>query len=1350
MPGQNIIELGFDIDKLTKEKQEVLSLFVDLFGKLREFDGSKFDPLGGKGFADLRQSIQDTGKAMGEYQQLGQKFNQTMTDQAAKYQEAKKAADSLGVSQKQYAHTSDEAATSQDLLRKQATSLKVEMEDVARSINKLRAAFTEGNISESQYKEQLEPLIARQLSLKVANTDVTKTLTVLEKQFQSAAGSTVQLENRLKELQGVYDKLSPESRNADAGKTLLKEIQDVDAAFKALKGDTGRFQDNVGNYSGAFQNAFKVLQEQLATVKGQMGDIETKAQNVTGRGPIGFDRNRFKGDVTNFVDTGTGGTGLGVGAADAATYQELANKEQILNQITERVAIGFKSTRQEARAFQEAATQLGLTVGLESEEFQVFNKAIGDAQNGINDIKAATKFQASDAKLIVGLADAASTAAGAFGAWQAAESLLGNDNEDLQKQMAKFQQLLVLINGLQAVANGLQAESGGIQLLLSARTNLMNAARSVQLLLTTRAVQVITAETAATAANVAAKEADAAATGEVVVAEGAQTAATAANTEATIANTAAQGGAKAATANLSTAFIAGGIAALAIGAGVALALLTAKLIGYGTQAGLTIEQQEKLADAMKESNQVIIEQSEFIKTLDDSTRKYYQNQLSLAQAAGKNQYQQFALQKQIALAERDSAQQQIDALGANNKQQAELAGTIQLLNARKAEALRIEKELLAIPEKDQTGDQKDQLKAAAANVEFYQKQIDGIKGLYDAGDKARQDLFASNQKLGQLDLAEAKFSADERRKLALETAKLEIEAVKDKNAKILSDERSTDAQRLAAIQSDRDAEVRAAGAEFDAIDPNATNAERTEAARRRDAAIAAADRDFREKEFKERRSFYERDRDAALEIYKSQQEEQSKIDEEILSKQIGPGSKGTTGDAKLDALTDQYTRQRNLLDAQEKNDLDQLGLKDEQRKAIEQKYNDQFLDLQRKYLNDYRNVEDEIREASLAAWELYYERRKNQIDKGETSQIALLNELSEHKLISDKEYSRRRTVIEDQAAVERAAIAVKDAQIQVAGTEANTKARADAEGRYNEAVKSYSDARKKQGDDTDKIAKEKLTNTLDDINQVSQNAAGAFNDVIDIGYNRQKVKLQELEALQEKNYEADQSRIQNSTISEQEKSAQLVVLEKNRQQQKEINDRKQRQLDMEEARFQKAKDILGIITGTALAVVKALPNIPLAISIGILGAGELAAAVATPLPKYKFGAGIPGRPVHMGGLAEVGDGFEPELIKEPGKKAYWSPSVPTTLDLKPYTQVMTLDYINSMMHDGMFVNQYGSLVMNRDDEISRRLDLLNNTMVWHAGVVSDASKRNRPVVHVHNHIGREARHQAWIDKNVRN
>jgi len=101
-----------------------------------------------------------------------------------------------------------------------------------------------------------------------------------------------------------------------------------------------------------------------------------------------------------------------------------------------------------------------------------------------------------------------------------------------------------------------------------------------------------------------------------------------------------------------------------------------------------------------------------------------------------------------------------------------------------------------------------------------------------------------------------------------------------------------------------------------------------------------------------------------------------------------------------------------------------------------------------------------------------------------------------------------------------------------------------------------------------------------------------------------------------------------------------------------------------QAKYEKAFNIMQIGLNTASAVVEALPNIPLSIYAGVLGALQLATAIATPIPKYKQGTEN-----HKGGFAIVGDGGVSEVVAEPNKRPYLSPNTDTLVNLEKGTKV---------------------------------------------------------------------------------
>ncbi len=120
------------------------------------------------------------------------------------------------------------------------------------------------------------------------------------------------------------------------------------------------------------------------------------------------------------------------------------------------------------------------------------------------------------------------------------------------------------------------------------------------------------------------------------------------------------------------------------------------------------------------------------------------------------------------------------------------------------------------------------------------------------------------------------------------------------------------------------------------------------------------------------------------------------------------------------------------------------------------------------------------------------------------------------------------------------------------------------------------------------------------------------------------------------------------------------------QAQKEAIDRKQRQLDIQKAQFDKAKAIVDIILNTAIAVSKALyEGGPfLAAVYAAIGAAQLAVAIATPIPKFATGtADAPG------GLAMVGDGGRSEMIVTPDGRLISTPDTPTVMNVPRHSVI---------------------------------------------------------------------------------
>jgi len=110
--------------------------------------------------------------------------------------------------------------------------------------------------------------------------------------------------------------------------------------------------------------------------------------------------------------------------------------------------------------------------------------------------------------------------------------------------------------------------------------------------------------------------------------------------------------------------------------------------------------------------------------------------------------------------------------------------------------------------------------------------------------------------------------------------------------------------------------------------------------------------------------------------------------------------------------------------------------------------------------------------------------------------------------------------------------------------------------------------------------------------------------------------------------------VQNSQKTEEQKEAAIQKIQ-------EESDRKRKKLEREQAIRQKAAALFNIALNTASAIVEALPNIPLSIAIGALGAAEAVAVASEPMPFFEGGM-IQGS--QSGVNALVGERNQDELV----------------------------------------------------------------------------------------------------------
>lgn len=401
---------------------------------------------------------------------------------------------------------------------------------------------------------------------------------------------------------------------------------------------------------------------------------------------------------------------------------------------------------------------------------------------------------------------------------------------------------------------------------------------------------------------------------------------------------------------------------------------------------------------------------------------------------------------------------------------------------------------------------------------------------------------------------------------------------------------------------------------------------------------------------------------ARFELYKQEREREIKLDQDIANDKTNPFA------SRYNALLDSVTKQEALINAQKQFDLKTQKLTEAERKLIIQKAEDQVLDIRKKAGQQFIDLIQDNKELQKKAIDDLNLFRQGQADKEINDLTNSLNrrltviqrnadyeiniELGRYSTgqINKEEYENRKLAIENKARRESllAEIDYYEKLIKISNLPADKE---------TDALKKLSDLRKQLNDldvkNTEdaidkKLAKEKAYH--EQLKSELKDLGNAIKDTVfslfDAGIDRQKNKIQDQIDLIDQRTQKEIDAANQTTQSEQDKAAKIQIIQARAAAQKQQLDKKQRQLDEQKARFDRAKSVVDIIQNTAVAVVKALDVGPpqgfiLAALAGAIGAAQLVQVLAQPIPKYFKGKNADDA---YQGPAIVGDGGKAELI----------------------------------------------------------------------------------------------------------
>lgn len=292
--------------------------------------------------------------------------------------------------------------------------------------------------------------------------------------------------------------------------------------------------------------------------------------------------------------------------------------------------------------------------------------------------------------------------------------------------------------------------------------------------------------------------------------------------------------------------------------------------------------------------------------------------------------------------------------------------------------------------------------------------------------------------------------------------------------------------------------------------------------------------------------------------------------------------------------------------------------------------------IQKSHIDKIIAEQQRLNEAYVRDAELRRNQQLSDADKDANYAITGLNKQFLAGKLSAENLAKETEKIQAESAIRKLTIE-RDHQLEIlASIDISGEERIAAEQRLSELSKAITDAEvaHKQG----KYAE--LQEYLMKAIEVSSTVFNAIGDILDRAVDR---RIENLEREKEKIDEvvaAQIAAVEASILSEEEKARKIAGINARATAEKEKISRKERQQEIDRARFKKSMTIFEILLQNALNIVQSFTD-PIRLAAAIaLGATQLAAAMSAPIPK--FARGKKGK---YQGLGIVGDGGRPEVIQ---------------------------------------------------------------------------------------------------------
>jgi hypothetical protein len=375
-----------------------------------------------------------------------------------------------------------------------------------------------------------------------------------------------------------------------------------------------------------------------------------------------------------------------------------------------------------------------------------------------------------------------------------------------------------------------------------------------------------------------------------------------------------------------------------------------------------------------------------------------------------------------------------------------------------------------------------------------------------------------------------------------------------------------------------------------------------------------------------------------------------------------------------------------------------------------------------------------------------YERRKSIIERNTDDELTQLENARAEGIITEDRYRLRREQITTDMARDILLAELELAEKKLAILKKAGVDTIEAEKQIANLRRQLAEAQTKAQQSSDN-AKSGNDPIQDQINKVAELRSAYFElgqtlkdtvfTALTRGFEQAKNDIQDQMDLLDERKAKEIEAVNATTASNEDKANRIKIIEATAQAQREELDRRQRKIDVERAKFQRASQIAGIIGNTAQGVTAALtstpPNAALAKVVAGIGALELLNLLATPIPKY-----LTGKKDDYQGLAEVSEDGRPELYIDRKRGIVGlTPNKPSLMHVTAESEIIPHGKIKDFMN-------YSGIghVPQLQSSSAAGMQAFTDMNIVNA----IKSKKMQQVVVIHNNIG----WQQYVQKHVFN